>query len=178
MGTHDALFHHAFSNVEHARGVLASALRPEIAARIDFASLEIRQTTFVDETMRDRHADILYAGRIGGREGFLYLLWEHKSAPEPLTPLHVMAVNPTIKHSPLLDPIAFSIAIDRLRMAGYDYIVVDTSPVLESADVNLIADSLDGLVMTALAKKSDAKSIKRAMNQIGSMTFLGTILLE
>jgi Mrp family chromosome partitioning ATPase len=99
-------------------------------------------------------------------------------AAEPLTPLHVMAVNPTIKHSPLLDPIAFSIAIDRLRMAGYDYIVVDTSPVLESADVNLIADSLDGLVMTVLAKRSDSKSIKRAMNQIGSMTFLGTLLLE
>jgi Mrp family chromosome partitioning ATPase len=99
-------------------------------------------------------------------------------AAEPLSPLHVMAVNPTLKHSPLLDPIGFSIAIDRLRMAGYDYIVVDTTPVLDSADVNMIADSVDGLLLVALAKKSDTKSIKRAMNQIGSMTFLGTILLE
>lgn len=99
-------------------------------------------------------------------------------AAEPLSPLHVMAVNPTLKHSPLLDPIGFSIAVDRLRMAGYDYIVVDTSPVLDSADVNMIADSVDGLLLTVLAKKSDSKSIKRAMNQIGSMTFLGTILLE
>jgi Mrp family chromosome partitioning ATPase len=100
------------------------------------------------------------------------------AAAEPLTPLHVMAVDPTVKHSPLVDPIAFSIAVDRLRMAGYDYIVVDTSPVLESADVNLIADSLDGVVLTVLAKRSDTKSIKRAVNQIGTMTFLGTILLE
>ena len=99
-------------------------------------------------------------------------------AAEPLSPLHVMAVNPTLRHSPLLDPIGFSIAIDRLRMAGYDYIVVDTSSVLESADVNLIADSVDGLLMVALARKSDTKSIKRAINQIGSMTFLGTLLLE
>lgn len=99
-------------------------------------------------------------------------------AAEPLSPLHVMAINPQLRHSPLLDPIGFSIAIDRLRMAGYDYIVVDTSPVLESADVNMIADSVDGLLMVALARKSDTKSIKRAINQIGSMTFLGTILLE
>lgn len=99
-------------------------------------------------------------------------------AAEPLSPLHVMAVNPTSKLSPLLDPIGFSIAIDRLRMAGYDYIVVDTSPVLDSADVNMIADSVDGLLLVALAKKSDGKSVKRAINQIGSMTFLGTILLE
>ena len=33
------------------------------------------------------------------------------------------------------------------------------------------------LLMTVLAKKSDTKSIKRAMNQIGTMTFLGTLLL-
>ena len=99
-------------------------------------------------------------------------------AAEPLSPLHVMAVNPTSKLSPLLDPIGFSIAIDRLRMAGYDYIVVDTSPVLDSADVNMIADSVDGLLLVALAKKSDARTVKRAINQIGSMTFLGAILLE
>lgn len=99
-------------------------------------------------------------------------------AAEPLAPLHVMAVDPTAKHSPLIDPIAFSIAIDRLRLAGYDYIVVDTSPVLESADVNLIADSLDGILMTVLAKKSDSKSLRRAMNTLGAMTFIGTILLE
>lgn len=90
MGTHDALFKHAFSNVEHARGVLASALPPEIAARIDFSSLAIRPTTFVPETLRDAHADMLYAGRVGGRDGFVYLLWEHKSSPEPLTVLQVL----------------------------------------------------------------------------------------
>lgn len=99
-------------------------------------------------------------------------------AAEPLAPLHVMAVNPQIQHSPLLDPIGFSIAIDRLRMAGYDYIVVDTSSILESADLNMIADSVDGLILTALAKRSDTKAIKRAINQLGSLSFVGTVLLE
>jgi Mrp family chromosome partitioning ATPase len=112
-------------------------------------------------------------------------LAQHRRAPlapwtaaDLLSPLHVMAVSPTWRRSPLLDPIAFSIAIDRLRMAGYDYIVVDTSPVLDSADVNLIADSVDGLLLTVLAKRSNAKALRRAMNQIGTMAFLGTLLLS
>lgn len=99
-------------------------------------------------------------------------------AAEILPSLHGMAINPVNKYAPLLDPIAFSIAIDRLRLAGYDYIVVDTTPVLESADVNLIADSIDGFVITSVARRSDTKSIRRAIEQLGSVSFLGTVLLE
>jgi predicted transposase YdaD len=90
VGTHDALFKHAFSNPEHARGVLATALPSEVAARIDFASLVPQPTTFVDATLEDRHADLLFSARIAGREGLLYLLWEHKSEPDHLTPLQVL----------------------------------------------------------------------------------------
>ncbi|MFT3770748.1 MAG: Rpn family recombination-promoting nuclease/putative transposase [Minicystis sp.] len=90
MGAHDALFKFAFSNVEHARGVLETALPQAIAARIDFSSLALLGTSFVDEALSDHHSDLLYSGRIGGRDGFLYLLWEHKSAPEPLTALQVL----------------------------------------------------------------------------------------
>ncbi len=90
MGPHDSLFHYAFSNVEHARGVLASALPRAIAARVDFASLAVKKSRFVDERLRNYYADILYSGRVSGREGLVYLLWEHKSAPEPLTPLQVL----------------------------------------------------------------------------------------
>lgn len=99
-------------------------------------------------------------------------------AAEILPSLHGMAINPVNKYPPLLDPIAFSIAIDRLRLAGYDYIVVDTTPVLESADVNLIAESIDGFVITTIARKGDSKSIRRAIDQLGSVSFLGALLLE
>ena len=99
-------------------------------------------------------------------------------AAEQVAPLHVMAVDPQSGLPPLLDPIAFSIAIDRLRLAGYDYVVVDTPPVLESADVNMITDSVDGILFTAFAKRSDAKSLRRAIEQVGTVTFLGTVLLE
>lgn len=99
-------------------------------------------------------------------------------AAEILPSLHAMAVNPVNKYAPLIDPIAFSIAIDRLRLAGYDYIVVDTPPLLESADVNLISDSVDGFVMSAIAKRSDAKALRRARDQLGNVAFIGCVLLE
>jgi hypothetical protein len=90
VGSHDNLVKHAFSDVENARGVLATALPAAIVARIDLSSLNLRPGTFVDENLEDRYSDLLYAARISGREALLYLLWEHKSVPEPFTPLQVM----------------------------------------------------------------------------------------
>lgn len=90
MGTHDNLVKHAFNDVENARGVLATALPAEIVARIDMASLSLRPGTFVNEDLEDLHSDILYAARIAGRDALIYFLLEHKSEPQPLTPLQVM----------------------------------------------------------------------------------------
>jgi Putative transposase, YhgA-like/Domain of unknown function (DUF4351) len=90
VGSHDNLVKHAFSDVEHARGVLATALPEAIVARLDLSSLSLQPGTFVDENLQDRYSDLLYSARISGREGRLYLLWEHKSEPEPLTPLQML----------------------------------------------------------------------------------------
>ena len=90
MGNHDNLVKHAFSDVENARGVIATALDAAIVARIDFSSLSLLPGTFVDENLQDRYSDLLYSARISGREARIYFLWEHKSEPDPLTPLQVM----------------------------------------------------------------------------------------
>jgi hypothetical protein len=90
VGSHDNLVKHAFSDVEHARGVLATALPAAIVARIDLSSLSLQPGSFVDENLEDRCSDLLYAARISGREALIYFLWEHKSGPEPLTPLQVL----------------------------------------------------------------------------------------
>jgi len=99
-------------------------------------------------------------------------------AVEQIPPLHVMAVNPYANRAPLLDPVAFSIAMDRLRLAGYDYIVVDTPPVLGSADVNMIADSVDGVLLTAWARKSTGRGLRQAIDQIGSASVLGAVMMD
>jgi Mrp family chromosome partitioning ATPase len=92
--------------------------------------------------------------------------------------LHVAAINPRIAQNQLLDGPAFAIAMERLRIAGYDHIVVDAPPVLGSADVNLMADAADSVVFALRARKSMTRDIRRALDQLGGRKVAGTILLE
>jgi len=92
--------------------------------------------------------------------------------------LHVAAINPRITQTQLLDGPAFAIAMERLRTAGYDHIVVDAPPVLGSADVNLMADAGDSVVFALRARRSTTRDLRRALEQLGTNKVAGTILLE
>ena len=92
--------------------------------------------------------------------------------------LHVAAINPRIEKTQLLDGPAFAIAMERLRTAGYDHIVVDAPPVLGSADVNLLADATDAVVLALRAKRSTTRDLRRAVDQLGAGRVAGTVLVQ
>ncbi|MBA3817281.1 MAG: hypothetical protein H0X17_00175 [Deltaproteobacteria bacterium] len=92
--------------------------------------------------------------------------------------LHVGAVNPRIEKTQLLDGPAFAIAMERLRMGGYDHIVVDAPPVLGSADVNLMADAADAVVLAIKTRRSTTRNLRKAIDQIGASKVAGTVLVE
>lgn len=92
--------------------------------------------------------------------------------------LHVAAINPRTEQTQLLDGPAFAIAMERLRLAGYDHIVVDAPPVLGSADVNLMTDAADAVVFALCARRSNTRDLRRALEQLGTAKFAGTVLLE
>lgn len=92
--------------------------------------------------------------------------------------LHVAAVNPRIEQDQLLDAPAFAIAMERLRLGGYDHIVIDGPPVLGSADVNLMQDAADGVLLSLRAKSSRARDLARAVDQLSPAKILGTVLLD
>jgi Mrp family chromosome partitioning ATPase len=92
--------------------------------------------------------------------------------------LHVGAVNPRIEKTQLLDGPAFAIAVERLRLGGYDHIVVDAPPVLGSADVNLMADAADAVVLAVKSRTSTARELRRAIDQIGASKVAGTVLVQ
>ena len=87
-------------------------------------------------------------------------LVKHKDQPlepwavvEVIPPwLHVAAVSPETAGQPLLDSAAFTIAMERLRLAGYHYLVIDTPPVLDSADVNMVVDAADAVLLLVNAR--------------------------
>jgi Putative transposase, YhgA-like len=86
---HDALFKRVFSQPEHAASELRHMLPPDLVLRIDWDTLALAAGNFVDESMREVHADVLYSVRLAGREVLLYVLLEHKSKWDRFTPLQL-----------------------------------------------------------------------------------------
>jgi Mrp family chromosome partitioning ATPase len=119
-------------------------------------------------------------------ECFSAQLTRHRDRPlepwsivEAFSPhLHVAAVKPGEAARPLLDAPSFAIAMEMLARAGYDYIVVDTPPVLGSADVNLIEDSCDGVLLAVRARTTTGRALRRAVDQLSPAKILGAALLD
>jgi Mrp family chromosome partitioning ATPase len=91
--------------------------------------------------------------------------------------LHVAAVDPKIGGKPLLDAPAFEIAVARLR-PGYDYLVIDSPPILGSADVNLIEDAVDAVLLACWARRSRGRSLTKAIEQLSPAKVIGVTLLD
>jgi len=92
--------------------------------------------------------------------------------------LHVAPVNPRIDQQQLLDAPAFTIAMERLRLAGYDHVVIDGPPVLGSADVNLMADAADAVLLAVRARHTTSRDLRKAIDQLGGTKVVGTVLVE
>ncbi len=92
--------------------------------------------------------------------------------------LHVAAINPKLEKSQWLDGPAFAIALERLRLGGYDHIVIDGPPVLGSADLNLMADAADTVVLAVRGRTSTGRDLRRAIDQLGAARVAGTVLVQ
>ena len=87
---HDALFRFTFGNPENAAALIRSNLPERIASRIDWRSLRLESGSYVDPSAQWRHSDLVFTAKIDGRAGFLYVLLEHQSSPDPLMPLRML----------------------------------------------------------------------------------------
>jgi Mrp family chromosome partitioning ATPase len=92
--------------------------------------------------------------------------------------LHVAAINPRRDPGKVRDAPSFGIALERLRLGPYDHIVIDCPSVLGSADVNLIQDAADGVLLVARKRQTTVRVMRRAIEQLTPTKVLGTALLE
>lgn len=92
MGEHDNLFKRAFRLPTHAAGELRSVLPPSVQVALDLDRLQLADRSFVDEALRDAHADLLFRAPLRSKpdeDCLLYFLFEHRSTPTPLLPYFV-----------------------------------------------------------------------------------------
>jgi len=89
--SHDSFFKQVFGQQENARSFLLSTLPKDVAQCLDLSILEPSPASFVDENLRQAHSDLLFRTQLtNGTETAVYLLFEHKSAADPLTVFQVL----------------------------------------------------------------------------------------
>ncbi|MDI1481560.1 Rpn family recombination-promoting nuclease/putative transposase [Polyangium sp. y55x31] len=81
---HDAFFKWAFSQREHAVGLLRAALPKALSAAIDWGTLRLEQGSFVDRALRHRHGDLVFSARIREKTVYFHALVEQQRDVEPL----------------------------------------------------------------------------------------------
>jgi predicted transposase/invertase (TIGR01784 family) len=88
---HDHFFKAIFTRPETAGDFLRHYLPPEVIQRLDLARLTICKNSFVDAELAEHHSDLLYQVPLtAGRQSYVYILFEHKSYPEPFIALALL----------------------------------------------------------------------------------------
>lgn len=78
---HDKFFKKTFGDVAIAKDFLNNYLPQSIREIIDIKTLEPQKDSYIDEDLKESFSDLLFKTDINSREGYLYLLFEHKSYP-------------------------------------------------------------------------------------------------
>jgi Mrp family chromosome partitioning ATPase len=92
--------------------------------------------------------------------------------------LHVLAVAAQSAGTMLLTAPALKLAIDHVRAAGYGYVIIDCPSTLRSADVNVIEDLADGVLLTCMAGTTTQKSLQQAVRHLAPAEILGVVLMN
>jgi len=88
---HDAFVRAILGTPEHAAAEFRAVLPEAIWNELDISSLQPLPGSFVDEKLRERHADLLFSCQTrSGNEALLYLLLEHQSSQDVTMPLRLL----------------------------------------------------------------------------------------
>lgn len=115
---HDAFVKTGLGEPRQMASFLQAYLPSELAAAVDWTSLEARSTDFLDEQLHRRHADLLFAARFDGKPIFFHLLFEHQKSADRWMPLRLLTyqvriwedfrkTKPEAKQLPAILPIVF-----------------------------------------------------------------------
>ena len=115
----DKLLKATFSNPDNARGFFQNYLPKQISHAVDWDSLRLESSTFVDPQFAASESDLLFSLNLAKTDAFLYLLFEHQSSEDPRMALRLLsyivriwerfaAAHPTPAKLPAIFPIVLA----------------------------------------------------------------------
>jgi predicted transposase YdaD len=88
---HDKLFKHLLGEKEAAASFLRSNLPEPMVRHFDLDTLQVLQASFIDAQYVQSEADLLMSVSIADSPGFVYVLMEHQSSPDPFMVLRLLS---------------------------------------------------------------------------------------
>lgn len=115
---HDAFIKSGLGKPDRMASFLRSYLSPILTTDVDWSSLELEPTDFLDEQLHRRHADLLFSARFSGKPIFFQILFEHQRSNDNWMPLRLLTYQiriwekfrrdyPDAKRIPPILPIVF-----------------------------------------------------------------------
>lgn len=90
LSPHDRFTRSLMTHPKVVEEFFKANLPKPIQKAIDFSSLKAQKESFIDDNLKLQIADLLYSVKFNGQPGFLYLLIEHASKPDPLLPFRML----------------------------------------------------------------------------------------
>jgi predicted transposase/invertase (TIGR01784 family) len=95
---HNNLFTFTLSHIPAARSLIEMRFPPAVVRELDLDSIAIESGSFVDPSLAEKFSDVLLSMKIRSTESvesskrvLAYILFEHKSEPDPLTILQLLS---------------------------------------------------------------------------------------
>lgn len=151
---------------------LALAIAEEASAKVLLVEVNLATPIFT-ELFEYRPIEC-FADQVGRPSGALRP-WIVAGFPQAR--LHVAAVDPSAGLRCRLDRALVGAALRELSQT-YDYIVIDTAAALHAAEANLVAEHAHGMILTARARASRRRHVRRALDQLSPANVLGMCLLD
>jgi predicted transposase/invertase (TIGR01784 family) len=86
---HDRFFRAAMTDIRVAKEFFEYHLSPLIKEHLEWDSLTLCPTSYIDKSLKLSASDILYRATIAGQDAYIYLLAEHQSEAHKLMPFRI-----------------------------------------------------------------------------------------
>jgi Mrp family chromosome partitioning ATPase len=68
------------------------------------------------------------------------------------------------------------VGLIQLFREQYDYVLIDSPPILPLSDMNMIADMVDGIILVIRAEKTHQDAVRQAIDSLATDKLIGIVL--